>query len=181
MHEPLLHVPLVVRYPKGGFAGRRVSEPVSTIDLFATVLAQSRVGYSGAAGLHSRSLLEKPAEYVYSQLVHAYAVQLRPIHKAYPDLDLSPWTRTYDVIRRGPMKLVDPSDAPPALYDLTTDPGENSNLASARPAEAAQLEGALNQWLAERAPYVPGEPGQRELTPEQRAQLEIRGYVEGED
>ncbi len=181
IHEPLLHVPLVIRYPRGGFGPRRVSEPVSTLDVFRTVLDLTGVEPPQVAGLASRDLRDPPREVVVAQLVHAHANQLRPIHRAYPDLDLSGFKRTYDAVRRGPLKLVLPSDGPPALYDLAADPGETRDLSADRPADVAELTRALDAWRQGLAPYVPSGQADRALTPEEEAQLRILGYVEGDE
>lgn len=50
-----LHVPLVLRDPRGALAGLRIREPVSLVDLVPTVL--EAVGLRGDPGLGGRSLL----------------------------------------------------------------------------------------------------------------------------
>ena len=49
VYEPLLKVPLVVRYPSVVPAGQRVTEPVQTIDLFATIAEVAGVEPPGVA------------------------------------------------------------------------------------------------------------------------------------
>ena len=52
-------------------------------------------------------------------------------------------------VRSGPLKLVverAKDTLPPALYDLSTDIGETTNLASTEPDEVATLQSLYNQW-----------------------------------
>jgi arylsulfatase A-like enzyme len=60
MDEVLLHVPLVVHYPRGcGVAAGEVSAPVSLVDLAATVLELAGAPHDPGA-LQGRSLLHEP-------------------------------------------------------------------------------------------------------------------------
>lgn len=181
IHEPLLHVPFVIHYPRGGFGPARHTEPVSTLDLFATVLDLAHVDPPKVAGLYSTSLDNPHRDQIYSQLVHAYAGQLRPIHRAYPSLDLSQWKRTYQTIRRGEYKLIRPSEGPVELYDLGSDPGELTDLAPTDPTRARELDAALQSWLDDRPPPRNCDPGEAELSPEEEAQLRILGYLDDEE
>lgn len=56
LYLPLLHVPLLIRFPDGAWAGRRVAATVSLRDLPATLAFAS--GLAGAGGLPGRPLLE---------------------------------------------------------------------------------------------------------------------------
>ena len=56
---------------------------------------------------------------------------------------------TIYAVRQGDLKLVTEraaSSEPPALYNLTTDIGETTNLASTQPNDVDTLEAAFNQW-----------------------------------
>ncbi len=56
VYEELLRVPLIVKYPNGRWAGRRVAERVSTVDIYPTFLDLASVG-APASGLDGASLL----------------------------------------------------------------------------------------------------------------------------
>ena len=67
IHEPLLNVPLVVRWP-GVLKPGRVEQPVSTIDLYATILDATGVEAPENSGTRSRSLRDgASAEPIYAQ------------------------------------------------------------------------------------------------------------------
>ncbi len=78
-------------------------------------------------------------------------------------------------IRHAGWKLVyipKPGGAEIELYDLVRDPGETRNVAAANPDRVAALRAVLDPILAgdrERPP--------RELTPEEREQLQALGYL----
>lgn len=55
LHEERIHLPLLMRFPDGSQAGRRVGEFTQPVDLFATLLAA--VGVDAPAELESHNLL----------------------------------------------------------------------------------------------------------------------------
>ena len=60
-------------------------------------------------------------------------------------------------VREGNWKLIFTGATPPELYDLATDPGEKSNVASANAEVATRLTAALDEWRKELiAPVFPG-------------------------
>ena len=182
IHEPLLHVPFVIRYPKF-FPAQRIDAPVSTIDLFATILDLAEVDVPDIAGIRSTSLVGRlPQGAVHAQLLDPWAAQLRSVRKAYPDIDYSPWLRTYETVVDGQEKFVLASDGAHALYDLSTDPGELHNLLEARADRAKVLEEQVTAWQKSLVPYdSTGMGGEQEISDEERAQLEALGYMEPEE
>ena len=78
-----------------------------------------------------------------------------------------------------PWKLIQREDADPArLYDLESDPGETTDLATAQPAVVEQLASRLARWKAERPLRRDDE---ERLSPERAAEREALrslGYVD---
>lgn len=60
LHDTSTHVPLIVRFPGARWAGTRVDEPVSLLDVLPTVLEE--VGAMAPAGIRGRSLLRRLRE-----------------------------------------------------------------------------------------------------------------------
>jgi arylsulfatase A-like enzyme/Tfp pilus assembly protein PilF len=120
LYDTTLHVPLVVRWPAGLPAGRRVPGVARSIDLVPTIL--DVVGSGAAApGLAGRSLapaMSRSGGGSAADDVSSYAETLFP--RLYFDCaDLR-------AVRAGGWKYV---EAPrPELYDLAADPGERANL-----------------------------------------------------
>lgn len=167
-------VPLLVHVP--GVAPRRVSEPVSLVDLMPTILAG--LDLPVPAGVEGRDLRPAlagtalPPAPVFA--VSAYLNQLasvrlgswKLIHTPGPPREQrenDPWAAYY---ARQPSY---------ALYDLATDPAETSDLSLREPDRAAELRALLTAWeSAHGIPY--GRPPEVELDPATREHMGALGY-----
>jgi len=145
LYDTNLHVPLVLHMPGTVPAGRRVPEPVRLMDVAPTVL--ELLGIPEVAeqeGMQGRSFV--PA-----------LSGARPggtAEKMF--LTECTWMRKRGV-RTTEWKLIvarehpDIHGCPPVeLYHLPTDPGEQRNLAEARPEVVAELRADLEEWLERR-------------------------------
>jgi choline-sulfatase len=128
--EPAARVPLIVRMP-GRRPGRRVTEPVSHLDLVPTLLDLCGVeptgdldGRSHAAVLAGEAIqpADVAAEYL-AEGVNAPAVMLR----------------------RGRHKYISCGDDPELLFDLEADPRELENRAVAEPELCGELRAAVER------------------------------------
>ena len=125
-------------------------------------------------------------------MLDPFASQLQSMAVAYPDLDLSPWTRTYCAVYEGARKLIYASDGDHALHDVVLDPGELRNLYASEVADASRMTEGLASWEAGLSPYDPalrqpndGARGQKVgrgaaegMTREECQQLVVLGYVD---
>ena len=180
MYEGLLHVPLVIRYP-GQTDGERISDRVSTIDLFATVLDAAGVQVPDNPAIRSTSLRGRSYdELVFSEMRDPFASMMKSVHKTWPDHDLTPWLRTYDVAYQGDYKLLRACDGSTQVFDIAADPGERAPLDD--PTRASSLGQAFDSWHAQLEPYDPARRGPREgarqQVDEDRAMLAALGYTE---
>jgi arylsulfatase A-like enzyme len=179
--ETLLHVPLVVRHPS--LPPRRVSRPVSTLDLFATL---SRVaGLPVPAGIAAGDLLADRSSPAVATMALPVRREIETVQRVHPDVAIEPWLRTGEAVVDGTTKLVRYSDGARTVYDLATDPGETTAIDDA--ARAAELGRTIDAWLGSFPAYDPALRGpkdrpsnvkaqQREL----REELEALGYVTDE-
>ena len=178
--EPLLHVPLVIRYPKRFTEGARVSERVTTADLYATVLELAGLTPPGKAW--STSLVGRKVfdPFVFAQAVDPVSSQLLSIREAHPDVDVLPLARSWCVAYEDAWKLVwEAGGQGHALYDLATDPGEDANRYATEPERAAALAKALHTFEAGLSPY---DPAQRDAQDLERVTREgPGGWLAGED
>lgn len=145
VYDTLLHVPLVIRYP-GLFAkGQRVSEPVQTMDLFATLL---EVAGLTSQSVPSRTLLTDDfcpfivSEYGAPRPPHAGALARFGLKRA----DLIRFERGFTSIRTDKWKLIVGTDNAVELYQLDLDPREEHNLADQFPQQVDLLRLQLEQW-----------------------------------
>jgi arylsulfatase A-like enzyme len=131
VYDTLLHVPLVIRYPKLFKADSRVVRQVRTIDIFPTILDILGINWSGAEELQGRTLVQASQQ---RELPFAIAEQeilqdvLNELIKANPSLDISAYSRRLKAIRTNEFKYIWTSDDKYELYNIREDPGELNNL-----------------------------------------------------
>jgi len=144
LHDETLHVPLVIRFPHGGHAGRELSDVVSLVDVLPTVLGTVGVDV-GAAVLDGRDLARVLAGEPTDE-----AVALRMTSVPLPDgtgqvavdeFTVATGTHKLIVSEHPRARLAGSGTVEPTLqlYDLVADPGERHDLAEEQPELAEQL------------------------------------------
>ncbi|MCJ7749971.1 MAG: sulfatase-like hydrolase/transferase, partial [Armatimonadetes bacterium] len=194
LNQEGMHVPLIIRYPDGEFAGIRVSERVSSIDVLPTLLAvlgidpPMKYPLSGRnitpAALDSSPCPEAPiyaevARYDGDDLVLASVI------------DEDGYKRVLNTSRlRGmwPFRGVRPlwgmraTKESIGLWNTQEDVGEQLDLRSTNPVRAAYHEQLIARWLQEQRHWrdvLVREPAPPvELTDEMRKELRELGYLE---
>lgn len=161
-YQEMLHVPLILSGP-GLPKGRRISEPVSLIDLAPTLLAL--FGAPAPATLPGRDL---------APLWRSRDTSW-PERSLFAEADRTVESRdTERALIRGNWKLVVHRDTGELeLYDLAADPREQQNLAQSDPERAIRLAAELTATLASerRASELP------QVSPSERRQLQSLGYL----
>ena len=167
LYETTLHVPLIIHCPAVVPAGRTVNTRVRTIDIAPTVLdLLGEAPLVPVEGQSLRALLQgepqasEPA--AYSESLDAYLqFHLSPVRSLATDA----WKY-----------ILSPK---PALYDLSSDPGESRNVVEERPEVAADLRGQLRTLIAEAPPPPAADAAGVDLTTAEMAQLQSLGYIGG--
>jgi arylsulfatase A-like enzyme len=129
LYQPLVHVPLLIRWPGRVAAGRRVDLPVSTRHLPATIL--DLVGLSAEGPLPGDSLagLLKPEAQASAPTPSPAVSELINACPRPPDMGRSPIARgEMRSVLLGTVKYVANGDGIEELYDLRQDPKETRNL-----------------------------------------------------
>lgn len=158
--EPVLEVPLIVKWPRGERAGRVTQVPTSALDVAPTLLA--------LAGADARDLpgddLRRPR-------------RERLIFSGAPG-----WWAVY----RGDLKALFRADGSRRLYDLSRDPAEEHDLAAQHGDELDRLHDELRSMidgshrLRERYGAARQRARDSDLTADERRRLRALGYLGGE-
>jgi arylsulfatase A-like enzyme len=138
VYEGGIRVPFLVSWPAKLPAGKDYDLPVSSLDVFATVLA--------AAGMPATS--EKPLDSV--DIVPFLASKKEGSPHKY--LFWRTGGGKQFAIREGDWKLVRQEGQADELYNLAKDLGEKSDLAGAHPEIVQRLDAALQDWNRELIP-----------------------------
>jgi arylsulfatase A-like enzyme len=184
VYNTVTRVPLVVRYPPR-VPAQRVFEPVSALDIHATLLDLAGIPPPQPA-THSISLFAPPElragrGFFISEMLAPASRALRLASKRFPDFDSSPWMRRFRAVEMDGLKFIRASDGRRELYDLATDPQETNNLYSSSPERAEPLERTLDQWMGSFVPYKESKaPVDRTkpLTEEELKRLRALGYAQ---
>ncbi len=180
LHQTLLHVPLLIRYPKG-LEPRRVSEPVSTQDLFATLTELVDLPAAPTA-THSRSMFGAPRGSLFSEVETFDSAGLELVLKHFDHIEEPEggFERTFRSIRKGSSKLILDNLDHAELYDLETDPLEETDLAPEQPETVAKLVAEMEaRWEALPA-YDAGKRTDEDrpvVSRKEKSMLEVLGYV----
>jgi arylsulfatase A-like enzyme len=147
LHEPMIRVPLLLRYPPRVAAGLRAWQPVSTLGVYGTIL--DLLGMELPPTLQVGSLLpalagEAGGGPVLSERFEMTA--MASIEREGDDPLMRP-DRRYRAYRDGRFKLIETSEGERFLFDVAADPAESRNLAAERPAELARLVASLEREL----------------------------------
>jgi uncharacterized sulfatase len=136
LYEGGIRVPLIVRWPGVVEAGSVESTPVSSIDLYPTILEIAGVNPAPRSTVDGESLLPL--------LSQEGDLQRDTLYWHYPAYHHS---RPAGAVRQGRWKLIEFfDDEALELYDLEVDVGETKNLARVEPEKARSLEKKLSQW-----------------------------------
>ncbi len=173
------HVPLIIRFPQGRFAGERVGSRVSLIDILPTILAQSGVRPELKHPLPGTDL----ALTATTQTSGRRVLYCELSRRASNELDLAGVTDEDGYRRAIDMSVIPGKKAPKksvGLWNLNSDPDEQIDLTESLPVRAAYHEQMIARWLVQQT-YLRnqsvGATSPVEMTEELREQLRALGYL----
>jgi len=164
IYNSVTHVPFTITAPFSLMHGRRVADPVRSVDVMPTVL--DLLGVPSPRGISGASLVPLMTGSTVELGLDAYSESMYPLHH-YGWSDIR-------ALRAGRYKVI---DAPrPELYDIDQDPQEATNLYAQRRSLGdgmiAQLRTQENRFVKTEAALPAGD-----VDPEARARLAALGYV----
>jgi arylsulfatase A len=138
-YEGGIRVPLIVKWPGVARAGHVSAEPVTSTDLYPTLLASA--GQPLRPSQHRDGLDLRPV------LTGAGSLGRAALYWHFPHYNEHPSSVPSSVIRKGPWKLIETFDPEGVeLYNLVDDLSERKNLAGSQPTMAADLRRELAAW-----------------------------------
>jgi arylsulfatase A-like enzyme len=165
LHEHQLHVPLMIRLPKGDLGGTRINGLVRLTDLMPTLISLAGVASpTEIVGSSLLPLLSDREEFEAPRVAFATSVKEHP--------------GTHSIFD-GRFKLIaNYTNGRTRLYDVQADPGEIKDLAALQPALVNRLESLLAQELAQVKTGNSVEGTAAELSQEQLDRLRELGYLQ---
>jgi arylsulfatase A-like enzyme len=151
LHEEVLRIPLLARYP-GVFApGKRITSVVTTPDLFDTVLALAKVTERPAGMAPTQKLFsmsEDDSRYAFSE----FRFPLHVLVTATLRDDNSALCTEGKAIRDRTHKLIWKARGDPEFFDLVNDPFELKSLYSKENEKIQAMQQELFKWMSSDVP-----------------------------
>jgi arylsulfatase A-like enzyme len=183
LYEPLVRVPLIVRWPAHFPVGRE-PELVQNHDVFPTILEAAGVAWEPGPAQNCRSLTGlQPGSRrtAISEFGAPFDTVVLGFMEDYPTRDFGRFTRRMRAVQSGNLKLIRSSNGQCELYDLLSDPLETVDISRDRPEAVRRLSMELKGWVSSfphwegtaKAPYTDEEDARRDLEA-----LRALGYVQ---
>lgn len=183
LHDTLIHVPLIIRYPTGFPRGERVTSHVQLTDVFPTILDVLQVEAPEVrAELQGMSLLGEQIEaadrLAYAEMLAPHpSIQALNRRAGLPEDTPQPrHDRSLRCVRTLDSKFIWSSDGHHAWYDLRQDPSETTNLYPEHPEAAATLEKHLVSWQSSAG--LPLSTSEHHMDEDVRQRLRDLGYID---
>jgi len=140
LYEPLLHVPLVVKFPGKDHPRGRITSPAQTLDVFATAVAAA--GATPPPEMQGQALPAITHPIMAEDEINAYLVSCCG----------AVYDRAVRVLIDGPEKLITTSKGDRMLFRIDQDPGETHNEASTEPQRVDTMAQVLRTLLPFQSP-----------------------------
>jgi len=181
LYDPLIRVPMLIRYPELFPPGTVFKPQVQTMDIFPTLLEACRINLKHLC--RRRSLIQqmrwrlKEDEYAFAECYGVSSEKvIENILNYNPNYDLSRLSQSCKCVRTLKYKYIWSSSGNCEFYDLQNDPEETKNLIHKDIPWKKHLKHVLEEWtrnLTLHAPPIKGEED-NELVKQRLAEL---GYI----
>lgn len=146
-YEGGIRVPFIVRWPGVVPAGTESQEPISSVDIFPTIMEAAGVGLGADHVIDGKSLVG------HLKSGGSKGLKRDELFWHFPHYRHAPGP--YSIIRKGDFKLIKFYEGINELFDLKNDPGESKNLAAEMPAKVKALDGRLMAGLKRMGAKIP--------------------------
>lgn len=151
LYDTLLHVPLIIRYPKISNSGLRIKNQVQIIDIFPTILDMLKIKWEGEKNIQGISLFKRMKQ---PQSMYVIAEQEIPaddvdrLKRANSRFDVFQYACNSKALRTEEFKYIWTSNGKEELYNVADDPAELNNLSATHPEKNKELKTALKTILS---------------------------------
>lgn len=152
LYEPIVHVPLIIRYPKLYAAGQTFKPPVQHNDILPTILELASIQYALPEKSRAVSLAPENGKINVDESRSVFAewegkipkfVRKRVQHNGNAD-KVGLFTKKLKMVKQENFKYIYAEDGQEELYDLREDPKELVNLAATKTDKCKALRESLN-------------------------------------
>ncbi len=179
LYNSVLHIPLVIRYPKRFAPGSRITRAVSLVDILPTI--ESVVGLPMTKLQDALSIVPGPdLEKRENRVLSEYFPIAEKVWKAVGrrvGCDYHLAGRFSASLQKGNEKVIWSSTGEREFYDLAADPGEERNIIEAMTDRSKELERELHQWRKQLKPEH-SSAETYEIDPFTKETLEGIGYMQ---
>jgi len=184
LYHPLVHVPLLMRYPKVVPQGMRIDKPVQLLDLHTTMLEVTGLSDKILPNVKGKSLLPlfsgggDPERPVFAEY---YRPSMRPLIREVEKLGYDPKTFRLKSVQIRDQRLIR-YPGKELVFDIGTDPEEDHDLTAQNPELYQKLKAVLDQFALENPPAGDAPGNTMSAIPQMdaatKAQLDAVGYVQ---
>jgi len=167
LYEGGLRIPILVKYPRGRFAGEVRNERVSIMDIFATVFEVLEFPMPECSAVP----LGAPAR----ELLYAEDFENGTNVERFGERFRGDRTAAF----RGDWKYLSSTAAPGELYNLAVDPDEENELSGAEPSVAGALGKGIRNWQDSTPLFDGTKEARREISQGELEKLRSLGYLGG--
>ena len=182
LYEPIVHVPLIVRFPDTHERIGVQDELVQHVDIVPTITDLTGAKPAHGEKLRGRSLVSSGSHSVGHVRVFAewegrvpFFVRKRLRGRDAAGVCVS-MLQPQSMVRDDRYKFILHGTGAEELYDLEADPQENDDLAKSRPEIAQRMRGSLEEWKKTVELDAPGAT-RYHIDPEIKKHLESLGYM----
>jgi len=166
VHDTLLHVPLLLRYPPRVAAGQTIASLVQLHDLYPTILGLAGVAPPSGVAVEAVPLpgtglpgAGRPDDApIIGEFVGPPIDFIKIMQDLFPQRDLSRYDRTLIALRQDGWKIQWGSDGRHTLYHVAEDPGETIDLAASEPERLKEMTRRVQDWLRRPARHAAHPP-----------------------
>ncbi|MGB8952214.1 MAG: sulfatase [Candidatus Aminicenantales bacterium] len=181
MHQTLLHVPLIIRFPRYFPKGVRYPANVSTMSIFSTILEVAEANSSPEFPPQVEPLPKNKERMDLPPTISEYSLpvwELGLLTSIVPGVDIRPYAIRQRAIQDESWKLVWQSDGKSKLFNLISDPREENPLEPTSESHGVFLLKELNNWVTGlKIPEVPLPLVPPTLDKKTKKSLQSLGYI----